>query len=225
MSKLTSKPPRKSYDHLPLLPNILAEKVATEVYTGEEMSLQIRDFKLVAETEEKRKKMTHDEVRTFGEVCDTLCRQCYEAKAEWFLKCVRSKTNSGRDQLEVILKHWLCAYLHNPILLTRKLDRKDTGSHLPESPYMGIQEKIARSLYASKLEFGKRGSEQRKLWQKDEDRLREQFKRDAIKEAGLEGHKGAEKAYYYAWQEGHGNGYGEVYICLKKYADFLLGND
>ncbi len=45
--------------------------------------------------------------------CDIVCRNAYANKAKWFEKCVKSKTNAGRDQLYVWTAHWLAAYLTN----------------------------------------------------------------------------------------------------------------
>ncbi len=54
-------------------------------------------------------------------------------------------------------------------------------------------------------------------------KLENQFKIDALEEVGLTNHQRADKAFYYAWCDGHGSGLNEVLICLKKYADLLIG--
>jgi hypothetical protein len=56
----------------------------------------------------------------------------------------------------------------------------------------------------------------------EDDRLFEIFKKDAIKEVGLENHPAAEKAFQLAWERGHSCGYAEVFIYLEELADLLL---
>lgn len=52
--------------------------------------------------------------------------------------------------------------------------------------------------------------------------LQEQFRLDAIEEVGLKGHPKADKAYSYAWQQGHHAGYSEVLSHLQDIAEVVL---
>jgi hypothetical protein len=61
-------------------------------------------------------------------------------------------------------------------------------------------------------------------YNKKDRELYEQFKKDAINEVGLEGHEAAERAFSYAWEEGHAHGYQEVMIHLERIAQVILGN-
>jgi hypothetical protein len=54
-------------------------------------------------------------------------------------------------------------------------------------------------------------------------RLEEIFRSDALKEVGLEGHECADRAYSYAWEQGHSCGYSEVFNYLLDIAEVILG--
>lgn len=103
---------RVKYEDLPILPTVAADYVCSQPYTGKEWSEH--DPLPWEKTEEKRKKMSPDEIREFGDLCDARCKAAYEAKAEWFEKIVKAKRNKGRDQLYVWLTHWMASYLTNP---------------------------------------------------------------------------------------------------------------
>lgn len=53
-------------------------------------------------------------------------------------------------------------------------------------------------------------------------RFSEAFKKEALKELGLENHPKAEKVFDLAWERGHSQGYTEVYLELQELADLLL---
>lgn len=109
--------PSVPYDKLPLLPNILAETVCGEPYTGRELSNPAGYY--VKRIEAARQKMTPDDVREFADLCDRRCRAAYEAGGKWFLKVVKAK--DCREQLKVWLIHWLASYLHDPDSLRSKV--------------------------------------------------------------------------------------------------------
>ena len=71
---------------------------------------------------------------------------------------------------------------------------------------------VAEATYRTKM----------KEYVQEEERLRNLFKADAIKEAGLEGHPRAHKAYSMAWQRGHSSGYSDVMSALYEFAELLL---
>lgn len=110
---------RKTYEEIHLLPNLVAETVCGEVYTGQEWSPQVRSSYDAEKIEALRLKMTPDQVREFSDLCDERCRQAYNAKAKWFEKIVKSK--DGRPQLMVWLRHWMASYLKNPEHLRRTI--------------------------------------------------------------------------------------------------------
>lgn len=101
-----------SYDDLHLVPSIVASRICELTYTGREMRDGHRQS-FVAEIEKRRQAMTADDIRAFCKETDERCRAAYEAKADFFMMCVRSKTNRGRDQLYVWVTHWLSAFLGN----------------------------------------------------------------------------------------------------------------
>lgn len=53
-------------------------------------------------------------------------------------------------------------------------------------------------------------------------RLDEEFKKDALEEAGITGNPKADKAYSLAWDRGHSCGYSEVFNELLDLAELLL---
>jgi hypothetical protein len=98
------------YESLALNPLIVAETVANRPYTGSEWSVQLRSNALVQKIETKRLKLTPDQITKFAELCDKRCNFAYKHKAKWFLKCVCSKSNAGRDKLYMWCSHWLAAF-------------------------------------------------------------------------------------------------------------------
>lgn len=99
------------YDQIALLPYLIAETVAGRPYTGQEWSDQLSSSHII---EAKRAALTPEEVADFASWCDRRCRNAYENKASWFMRCENARDNSGRDQLYVYTTHWLVAYLNNP---------------------------------------------------------------------------------------------------------------
>lgn len=61
----------------------------------------------------------------------------------------------------------------------------------------------------------------KKAYHKEEKRLCTLFKKDALKNVGLTGHKSAEKAFQLAWHYGHSSGYEEVAHYLDEIADVI----
>lgn len=112
-------PLKEAYEDLALMPCVIAETVAKQEYTGEEISIQLRDAKFVAETEAKRKLMTDEQIEEFADECDTRCKAAYQNERQWFMKCVRSKTNVGRDTLYMYIRHWLSSYLKRKVLIVK----------------------------------------------------------------------------------------------------------
>ena len=81
----------------------------------------------------------------------------------------------------------------------------------------------AYSDYANLLEIWEAEVEE---WEKkkaaysaEEARLLEKFKQDALDDVGLKGHPAADAIYAKAWEDGHSNGYSEVYNELLDLAD------
>lgn len=100
------------YEDLALIPLIVAETVANRPYTGIEWSDKVRSQTDVKEIESRRQKLTQEEITRFAERFDALCKIAYQARARWFMKCVNSKSNVGRDQLYMWATHWLVVMLH-----------------------------------------------------------------------------------------------------------------
>lgn len=114
---------RISYDHLHILPNLVAEMICQKPYTGMEISIQSRDFNKVKEIEAKRQAMTSTMIREFSDMADERCRAAYGARAKWFELVVKAKDNKGRDQLYIWIAHWLASYLTNPVLFRKMMER------------------------------------------------------------------------------------------------------
>lgn len=98
----------KPYDELALMPRLIAETVCGEPYTGHEISNPCPS--MVATVEAARQQM---DVTDFASYADVRCRMAYENKADWFMKIARSRSNRGRDQLYMYVRHWLAAYLYD----------------------------------------------------------------------------------------------------------------
>lgn len=110
----------KTYENLPILPYLIAETVCSQKYTGMEISSQSIRYSDVEKTEALRLKLTSQQIEEFADWVDRRCRYCYENNVNWFMKIIKSKNNSGRDQLYVWVSHWLSAYLNNPEIINRK---------------------------------------------------------------------------------------------------------
>lgn len=107
---MARKKVRETYDRLTLLPELVAEMVCQQIYTGEEISVQLRSARTVKEVECLRQAMTRDQVAIFAIACNKRCRAAYEVEADWFEECVTGG-NRGRDQLYVWTSHWLSSFL------------------------------------------------------------------------------------------------------------------
>jgi hypothetical protein len=103
------------YENLAFLPSLIAETVCEREYKGQEWSPGMRLPNEIAKYEGLRKKMTPEQVKAFAEYVDQRCEQAYKAKAEWFMKIVRSRTNAGRDQLYMWVTHWMTSWLKTNI--------------------------------------------------------------------------------------------------------------
>ena len=112
--------PRKKIDYckLSIVPAIIANVVLGEVYTGVEMSLRNRDFNQVQKVEAKRQTLTPEQRSEFADLVEKRCKNAYDADADWMLRIARSKTNRGRDELYMWVRHWLASYCLNPQLIT-----------------------------------------------------------------------------------------------------------
>jgi len=88
---------------------------------------------------------------------------------------------------------------------------------------MGFYEKINSGAYKPKVKYVSRKKDEAQ-WQAYKDelaRLDAEFKRDALKEVGLENHPKANKAFAFAWSLGHASGFSEVFSYLEEIAEIL----
>ena len=99
-----------SYDDLPIIPAIVAEEVLERPYAGNELQSRFSDSEIKM-IEKRRQNLSFEDKQKFITICDQKCRAAYEQKADWFLKCVNSKSSQGRDQLYVWFTHWMVSYL------------------------------------------------------------------------------------------------------------------
>jgi len=60
------------------------------------------------------------------------------------------------------------------------------------------------------------------VWNKKQGGLEDQFKVDALREAGLEGHPKADIVYRKAWEHGHASGLSDVVYWLQEFAEVVL---
>lgn len=67
--------------------------------------------------------------------------------------------------------------------------------------------------------------EEVKAFRQEQVDLEALFKEDAIRAVGLEGHEAAERAWYFAYQLGHSDGFAEVAAYLGDIAEVILGDD
>jgi len=61
-----------------------------------------------------------------------------------------------------------------------------------------------------------------KEYNKRSKELQNQFKIDALKDVGLEGHPNSEKVYNKAWEFGHSNGLESVYHYLVEFSELVF---
>ncbi len=136
-------PKRIPYEHLALMPCVVAHTIATETYKGQEISLKLRSSDQVEKTEAARKLMTDVQREEFASIADELCRQAYAAKSDWFQKCIRrSKTNVGRDHLYMWVRHWLASYLHDPNHLRRQVPNLELRRKLNPARFPNMSGKM-----------------------------------------------------------------------------------
>jgi hypothetical protein len=113
---------RTAYENLPYLPNIVAETVCGQPYTGQEWSDMRRPAaSIIATIEEKRQKMTLKQILEFADICDARCKAAYEAKAHFFEDVLKAK--DGRPQLRMWLTHWMTSYLMSPERFKRDMGK------------------------------------------------------------------------------------------------------
>lgn len=101
------------YDQIPFTPFLIAAIVLDTVYTGQDISTKLRNQKNIDKVESLRQNMSVEDRVEFANMVDKRCRKAFEIQAEWFMNCVRSKNNKGRDQLYVWVYHWMTSYLTN----------------------------------------------------------------------------------------------------------------
>lgn len=124
---------RVPYSDLPFLPNLLAETVCYEPYSGQEWSVARRPgLSQIRKIETLRTGMSRSQISEFGLLCDNRCRAAYEAKAAWFEKIVNSK--DGREELVVFIRHWMTAYLESPEQFRQK--SKDPHAEIKVDPLL-----------------------------------------------------------------------------------------
>jgi len=92
-----------------LIPQVIAETVVGRPYDGTEMSNQSQSN--IDRIESWRKNMTPEQRLSFINYAVQYCIDANKVKAKWFLQCVNSKTNRGRDKLYVWIQHWLAGFL------------------------------------------------------------------------------------------------------------------
>lgn len=105
-----------------------------------------------------------------------------------------------------------------------------TKKEYPEKPvrpqFCSAGDSKATRLYADKLEeYEKEVEFYNKClneYKEDKALLAQQFKIDAIKAVGLEGHPKAERAYEIVWEQHHSRGMFMIFQHLKDLADLLL---
>lgn len=79
-------------------------------------------------------------------------------------------------------------------------------------------EKITYGYFENKVPYDTKNPEP---YRKEQERLDNMFKQMALADVGLAEHPKADKIYWKAWEDGHANGYHEVYNYLLSYADLL----
>lgn len=87
-----------------------------------------------------------------------------------------------------------------------------------------MYEKINSDYYKTKLPYARKKENPSvyDAYKADQNRLEEEFRRDALEYVGLTGHPKADKAYAFAWQEGHASGYNDVLHYLDEVAQIIL---
>lgn len=71
--------------------------------------------------------------------------------------------------------------------------------------------------YKNKFDF----KTQREEYRKEESRIHNDFRRDALTEVGMLGHPKADKVYALAWENGHAYGFREVFSHLQDLAEIF----
>lgn len=90
----------------------LVTHVALNPYDGSEFSVRSKMDTEMIET--LRKSLWGGEfydVSEFNNACHKFCRDAWEAKADWFMKIVRSRKKEPHLLLLSWIQHWMTAYL------------------------------------------------------------------------------------------------------------------
>jgi hypothetical protein len=92
---------------------------------------------------------------------------------------------------------------------------------------MNIIEKIDNGDYDTKLPYFsyKENSAKRAEYDVDQNRLHEEFTKDALASVKLSDHPNAQKIFDKAWEDGHSSGYKSVYSELEDLAALVLVED
>ena len=109
------------YNLLPLKPGFIAQLVAQEPYTQQEVSLSMRNSEMAFKIEQLRQKMSENDIISFAKKVNKICNLAYKAKAKWFLDCLNRK--DGREQMYMWVRHWLASYLHDPKTLNKLMGK------------------------------------------------------------------------------------------------------
>lgn len=104
----------QKFDDLPFLPHMMAETVCSWPYDGREWSSGLVKPGEAAAMDALRDAMTREQVVEFASLCDAKCRLAHERKSKWWVKILNANGNAGRDQLYLILIHWMTSYLTKP---------------------------------------------------------------------------------------------------------------
>lgn len=87
---------RRPYEHIPLVPTMVAESVCVGLGMPEES------------------------VREFADKCEERCRLAYESGCDWMVELAEAPGFKGLAGLRVILAHWRDSYLHNRAVFMRR---------------------------------------------------------------------------------------------------------
>ena len=96
----------------------------------------------------------------------------------------------------------------------------------PKKPYLNKQHtSLEVKQYVKDLEIYEEAmivyKEKQAKYYEEENKLEKQFKKDALEECGLSKHSNKDKIFNYAWEQGHSNGYEEVFNVLSEIAELF----
>lgn len=87
---------------------------------------------------------------------------------------------------------------------------------------MSVEDKLASGAYTTKLPYVRGDREARRLYNTDQERLRQEFRADLEAEYGLVGHPKAAKLFDMAWEDCHSSGFSEVASHYDRLAELVL---